>query len=185
MLLSEEEFLHIKDRFIKEVIDKLRELAGREAELLVRLYRHHPQMSPPVMSTRLSRVMLRAADAIEAAIDALTEEDYELVKRLVVDHLPPVLIEAAGDRLWQRTPRSYLKWIMAKSLAARIVYREGFEYLEAMPMTGVADLALRYLRLELERTALAEEVERSGLPRRERIAAVLRKAGILSTLDPD
>jgi len=126
--------------------------------------------------------MIRTADAIEAAIDELDCEDTDLVRRLVVEHMPPVLLEAAGDRLWERTPKVYLKWIMAKSLAARIVYREGFEYLDAMPLEAIARLAVRYLRLEQERNRLAEDLEGADLPDRDRIITVLREAGILSTI---
>ena len=72
---------------------------------------------------------------------------------------------------------------MAKSLAARIVYREGFEYIESMPMEAIADLALEYLKLELERRQLISEVDRSELPNRQRIAQLLRSAGILHTME--
>ena len=42
-----------------------------------------------------------------------------------------------------------------------------------------------YLRLELERTQLIEEVDQSALPNRTRIAKLLSDAGILSTMDED
>ena len=74
---------------------------------------------------------------------------------------------------------------MAKTLSARIVYREGFEYLESMPMAAIAELAVKYLRGELERNWLAACVEQSDLPDKMRIARILREAGILSTLGED
>lgn len=188
MLLTEREFLQIKRTFVDQVLTKLRALARREAQLLMRLHRHYPPVPLPSMSERLSQVMIRTADAIEAAIDSPQRDDVELVRQLVVDHLPPVLVETAGDRLWTQTPRTYLRWIMAKSLAARIVYREGFESLESMPAAAIAELAARYLRLELERTRLIEEVDQSALPSRQRIAKLLGEAGILSTMgdnEPD
>ena len=185
MLLTEREFLQIKRTFVEQVLAKLRALARREAQLLMRLHRHYPPVPLPSMSERLSQVMIRTADAIEAAIDTFQRDDVELVRRLVVDHLPPVLVETAGDRLWTQTPRTYLRWIMAKSLAARIVYREGFESLESMPAAAIAELAARYLRLELERTRLIEEVDQSALPSRQRIATLLGEAGILSTMGDD
>jgi glutamate dehydrogenase len=181
MLITEEEFLRVKSRFVEEVKTRLRAFARREAELLVRIHRHTPDVPLPEVSTRLSRVMLRTADAIEASIDRLEGEDAALMRQLVVDHLPPVLLEVAGDRVWSRTPRAYMKMIMAKTLAARIVYREGIEYLEEVDPDEIAELALRYLRLERERDRLASEVEGSTLPRKQRIATVLRQAGILST----
>ncbi len=127
--------------------------------------------------------MIRAADAIESVIDGLDQSDRELFEQLVRDHLPEVLLEAAGDRLWTETPRRYLTGIMAKSLSARIVYREGYEALEAMDLTAIADLAIKYLRLEQERRRLVDEVAASSLPNRDRIIRLLRRAGILSTID--
>jgi len=183
MLLSDEEFLAIKEVFVQQVLGRLRELARREAELLVRVHRHRPHVPLPATSVALSRVMIRTADAIEAAIDRLLDHDGDLLRHLVIEHLPPILVQTAGDRLWTRTPRPYLKWIMAKSLAARIVYREGYEYLDVMPLDAIADLAVKYLQLELERRRLIDEVSASELPDRQRIAELLSRAGILTTLE--
>jgi glutamate dehydrogenase len=182
MLLSEEEFLRIKPVYVEQVLAKLRELARREAELLFRVHHYHPQVPLPDLSTRLSAVMMHTADAIEAAYDRLESEDDRLIRHLVLDHVPPVLAQAAGERLWTAMPRPYLRWIVAKSLAARIVYREGFEDMESMPTHVIGELAIRYLRLELERLALIDEVDASTLTSKSRIAAVLRHAGILSTM---
>jgi glutamate dehydrogenase len=95
----------------------------------------------------------------------------------VVEHLPRVLIEFAGERLWERLPVSYMRWLMAKSLAARIVYKEGLDFLEDMPMAAIADTSVRYLRQERETRSLKEEVVNSQLPHRERIAALLDRGG--------
>lgn len=182
MLLSDDEFLEIKDQFVDQVLAKLRILARREAELLLRVHQDRPHIPLPDLSIRLSRVMIRTSDAIEASLDQLNDEDRELVRRLVVDHLPPILLEAAGDRVWTRIPQPYLKWIIAKSLAARIVYREGFEYIESMPEEAIAEMAVRYLRMEIERENLIAELMTSNIPARDRIAALLEQSGILSTL---
>ena len=64
MILSEAEFLSIKDRFVADVIDKLRELARLEARLLFDEQRHRPGVRLPELSTRLSHAIIRAADAI-------------------------------------------------------------------------------------------------------------------------
>lgn len=182
MLMDEAAFLAIKDRFVDEVKARLRSLARREADLLVRIHRHHPHVPLPTMSTRLSRVMIRTADAIEAQLDRLMEANGEIMRQLVLDHVPPVLVEHVGDGVFTQLPERYIRWMMAKSLAARIVYREGFEYLDAMPMDAIAELAVRYLGLELERSYLADQMERSGLPIGERVADLLRSAGIFSTI---
>jgi glutamate dehydrogenase len=182
MLLSEDEFLAIKDQFVDQVLVKLRMLARREAELLLRVHRHRPHIPLPDLSIRLSRVMIRTADAIESSLDTLSPDDMNLVRRLVVDHLPPVLLEVAEGRVPTHMPNAYLKWMMAKSLSARIVYREGFEYIETMSDQTIAEMAVAYLRLEFERATLAAEIASSNNPNRDRITALLDKAGILSTL---
>ena len=112
MLLSEDEFLKIKDRFVQQVLEKLRELARREAELLARVHAHRPHVPLPEVSTRISRVMIRTSDAIEASIDQLDTEDTALMRQLVTEHLPQVLLDTVGERLWTKMPRQYLKWIM-------------------------------------------------------------------------
>ncbi len=191
MILSDEEFLEIKERYVEQVLEKLRLLARREAELLMRVHRHQPHVPLPEVSIRLSRVMIRTADAIEQAIDnvlggmAGAAEDANLLRQVVLDHLPPVLVEKAGDKLWTKLPRRYVKWIMAKSLAARIVYREGLAYLESMPVAAIAELALRYVRMEQERKRLVDQLTGAAIPEGERIAALLERSGFLPTLGED
>ncbi len=182
MILSEDEFLEIKTTFIEQILTKLRELARREAELLLRMSKHHAETPLFELSIRLSRVVIRTADAIHSAITATNDTDPALMKRLVTSHLPNALLEKAGDRVWDEMPPAYLEWIMAKSLAARLVYREGFEYLESISERAIGRLAVEYLRLETEREELAQEVAASDLPHKMRIAKILERAGILSTL---
>lgn len=183
MLLSNDEFMSIKETFVEQILTKLRTLARREAELLVRVYQHRPHIPLPEVSTRISTVMMRTADAIEMAIDSLNAEDSELMQYLVFDHLPAILLETADDRLWSNIPRAYLKWMMAKSLSTRVIYREGFEYLEAMPMSAIASLSVKYLRMELERAKLRDELLKGDMPHADRIAQLLDRSGILPTIE--
>ena len=75
--------------------------------------------------------------------------------------------------------------MVAKSLAARLVYREGVDPLEKMSTATICELALDFLRMEQERKELVAELDDSSLPHHERIAAILRQTGILSTLQDD
>merc|ERR1712014_68648 len=63
MLLSEEEFLAIKDEVVKDVLQRLRDLAGLEARLLFREYRNYPGALPH-FSERISKSINRAYGAI-------------------------------------------------------------------------------------------------------------------------
>ncbi len=182
MLLDESEFMEIKEEFVGQVLSRLRDLARAEAELLARLHQHHPHSPLPEMSIRISRIMSRVSDSLIANWDKMGETQQQELKRLVVEHLPPILVERVGDALWTEMPDAYLQWMMAKSLAARIVYREGFEYLETMEDTDLSGLALRYLDLEEEREILTEAILSSDLQYKDRVAALLHDAGIFSTM---
>ena len=182
MLLCEEEFMELKEAFVEQVLIRLRALARSEAELLARLHQHHPHSPLPEMSVRISQIMSRVSDSLIANWGDMSEEQTRELHRLVIEHLPQTLVDKAGDRLWTEMPAAYLQWMMAKSLAARIVYREGFEYLETMENADLAELALRYLDLEEEREILTEEILKSNLQYKDRVAALLHDAGIFSTM---
>ncbi|MBT4530676.1 MAG: hypothetical protein HOC27_05675 [Phycisphaerae bacterium] len=182
MLLCESEFMDLKNIFVDQVLVRLRALARAEAELLARLHQHHPHSPLPEMSIRISKMMSRVSDSLIDNWNSLGEEQTRGLHRLVIEHLPQVLVDHVGDRLWTEMPPTYLQWMMAKSLAARIVYREGFEYLETMEDADLAGLALRYLDLEEEREILTEEILKSNLQYKDRVAALLHDAGIFSTM---
>ncbi len=176
MLLSEDEFLSVKERFVGEVIVRLRDLARREAEFLMREARYRPGIPLPELSTRLSRVLIAASDAIGPCLARIEREEPERLWSLMEEYLPPVLRERAVGRLRTQLPRGYACDAIAKSLAGTIVYREGLAYLEGMEPAAIADLALRYVEAERETRALASRVLASRLPERERIAALLRSS---------
>ncbi len=182
MLIDESEFMEIKETFVEQVLTRLRHLARAEAELLARLHQHHPHSPLPEMSIKISQIMSRVSDSLIANWDNMSDQQQEELKRLVVEHLPPILLERVGDSLWTEMPDAYLQWMMAKSLAARIVYREGFEYLETMEDADLAGLALRYLDLEEEREKLTTTILSSNLQHKDRVAALLHDAGIFSTM---
>jgi len=182
MLLNTEQFMEIKEIFVEQVLIRLRDLARAEAELLARLHQHHPHLPLPEMSNRISKMMSRTADSINKHWDSMSDVQQLELQRLVTEHLPAILLETAGDRLWTEMPTAYIRWMMVKSLAARMVYREGFEYLETMENDDLAGLALRYLDLEQERTTLVDAVLDSDLQDKRRIASLLQDAGIFSTM---
>ncbi len=182
MVVSTQEFLAIKKTFVEQVLVKLRDLARKEAELLMREHQRQPHVPLAEMSIRLSRVIIRASDAIENVLDGLPQQDWLLVRGLALEHLPRVLVDHVGEALWERMPRAYLKGMVAASLASRIVYKEGLDYLESMPMAAVAEFAIRYLRQERQTAVLRDEVLASNLPHRARIAELLARGGTRSAL---
>ena len=102
-----------------------------------------------------------------------TEPAHNVMQR----HVPPILFEVAGDRVFERVPSDYVNSAIAAVLAGMIVYREGLSYLESMSPEALADLAFRYLRQEQETGRLVAQVGGSALADRERIAELLRAGG--------
>ncbi len=182
MLLDEAGFLAIKERFIAEVLDKLRWLASLEAAALFREHRHKPNEPLPELSTRLSRAIIRATDAIAGALAVLGEDDHKLMRQLVLQYLPLVLVERLGEGIFARIPKAYLAQVIASVLASRIVYREGLDWFEQMSEQAMAELAIRYSRQEEKIQNLAAQIEQSDLPDRGRIAELLREGGTAAAL---
>ena len=185
MLVSEQDFMPIKDRFVGEVIPRLHQFARAEVQLLHRLHKHHPDWTLPDISIHMSRVMMRVADAIEIGLDQIEQIAPQAVRRLVTDHIPEVLQELAGDKLWDDLPSAYLRWLKAKALAARIVYREGTDAVESLPSEHLPAFAIEFLAIDDETRKLARTIEESDLPDRDRVADLLRKAGLASAMGAD
>lgn len=183
MLLSEKAFLDVKQGFVEQVLTKLREFAREEAELLMAEGRRHPTVPLTELSTTVSKVMNQAADAIRASMDSWSKEDRELARQVVRDHIPVLLQQTVGDRLWTGIPQAYLDWMVSKRLASSIVYREGVGYLANVDPQAIAGLALRYLRKNEETRALVAELRRTGGPMADRAAQLLARAGTRAALE--
>merc|ERR1712050_371647 len=93
MLLSKEEFLGEKEQIVADVLDKLRDSARVEAELLFREYRANPAHQLPYYSQAISGCINRATDAVvEAVTDNFDLISPDLRHRLLVDSLPKKLV---------------------------------------------------------------------------------------------
>jgi glutamate dehydrogenase len=182
MLLTEEEFLRIKPAFVEQVLEKLRRAARDEAVVLLGEARRHPSIPLPELSTRLSRAINSAADAIQPAVASWRASESALFREVVLEHIPRELSTTVGERIFTELPHAYLEWMVAKSVASRIVYREGIDFFASMESGAVAEIALNYLKKELELRGLVGEVRASALARGERIAQLLERAGIRAAL---
>ena len=182
MMLSPEEFIDIKDVFVDEVLDTLRTLARKEAELLARMLRRQPRLHLPDASIRLSRTVTRVADAIEESLEQIDSRHQPLLDSVTRDHMPKILLERAEDRLIQRVPEAYRRWLIAKSLAARIVYREGIEAVEAVEAESIFSLAIEFLHRESQREQLAQAVDHADIEHAHDIAELLRTTSILASI---
>lgn len=182
MLLDEAAFLEIKEQYVAQVLDKLRAFARLEADALFREHLHKPAVHLPELSMRLSRAINKATDAVTEGIEALWDNHPERARELVLRHLPSVLGKRCGDRVFDTIPKAYLHRIVASSLASKIVYREGLDWLESMSNDSVARLAERYFIEEALVEKMANEVRGSDLENREIIADLLEAGGVAAAI---
>jgi glutamate dehydrogenase len=182
MLMSETQFLAIKPRFVDEVLRRLREIAQAEAVILLAESRRHPSIPLPELSTRLSRAINAGADAIKPAVTHWRREHGDLFREVVLQHLPSELYRAVGERVFSDLPVPYLEWMVAKSVASNLVYREGIDFFASMDGDAIASVALRYLQKSREIQGLVAQVRASGLASAAEIAALLERAGTRAAL---
>ena len=132
----------------------------------------------PALSERISFAILRVADALAAVLD-----DYSKEKQLwplVATQLPPALAasEAHAAVLPDRLPWEYQKSTVAKSLASRLVYREGLAFVEGLGDGRLPAFALAYLEQEQRVRGLADQVAASGAPFAPEVEALLLQGGV-------
>jgi len=176
MMLSEDEFYDNKEQIVKEVLEKLRSAARMEAELIFREFDNFPG-SLPYVSKVVSDTINATNDALSSALDSMSEEEWETMLPLFRNHLPATMANLAFDRVRDRVPPQYVKNAISSTLAARIVYREGTNFVRTYPEDKLARIALAYLEKEKETAALMKALAGSAdLPDKE-------KKAILNLLD--
>lgn len=183
MLLKTEEFMSIKKELVDQVVIKLRQLALVEAQLLFREYKKNPEAALPPVSERISRAIIRVHDAVLEKFDEVTEEDKQILFTLIEEHLPPKLKEVALDRVHKDVPLSYLKCIVASSLASKIVYREGLQFTESLPASNLGNIAVEYLKQEKKVQKLVKQIHGSDLANKSDIEDLLLRGGVRAGID--
>jgi len=177
MCVSDDEFVALKQPYVEQVLERLRHMASLEAKLLFTESARNPTTPLPALSERISFAILRVADALATLMDTYAE-DQELWP-IVSAELPPAL--AASEHkanLPKRLPWEYQKSTIVKSLASRLVYREGLTFVETMSDSRLPVFALSYLEQEQRVQALADEVASSGYSFAPQVEALLLQAGV-------
>ena len=119
-----------------------------------------------------------------AALDAMTEEQYEELLPLFRDHLPHIVVELGFDQVREKVPEQYIKNAFGSCLASRIVYREGTHFIESQPRERLAELCLRYLEEEREVKRLLQHLDGGQLSPEEvaSVHKILDVGGVRSLL---
>lgn len=179
MLLSQEAFLAIKEQYVEQVLARLRELARREALLLFRLGADKEQPLSQI-SANISDSINKATDAIVAKLSdarGFAEDGAALTRRLLLNYMPSALVEAVGEDAIMALPSTYLHRVVASSLAAEMVYREGIAFVEGISTQVLAQRAMEYLKQLIRVQELLVIVRNAGLPAQDEILALLEHGG--------
>lgn len=177
LTLSTEEFLAIKEHYVKQVIEILRQKADNEAKLLFQEYGLAGGRKTLVeLSMAVSRQINDVTDII---LESLTMRQDEvladpLYQEMIYQHCPKILVEKYRERLLKRLPAAHQIAILSAYIASFIVYREGLSWLDGIPASGRFEAAKTYMQQGLFAEKLIQAVESSSLSDRQKIADILR-----------
>lgn len=125
LMLSSEEFLAVKERYVSDVLEILEKRAGDEARLILRRWRE----LPGVLCTELSDSISTEINSNYSRLFRFFEERPELAlqplyKKAILAHLPKMLREDPRYRQRiKRLPQKYLSAILAAEIGSSMVYR--------------------------------------------------------------
>merc|ERR1719394_761920 len=169
MLMNKEEFMEVKAELVDDVLERLRDIARREAQL-------NPHVPMPDVAVNISKSITRVGDFFLKAL----EENYDILdadnkRSLVEESLPKKLVEVAGSRLIDDLPEAYVKAMIAASLASKMVYAEGVDFVDGLSEPVLAEAACSYINKTDMLRELIDQVESSAdLGDKERILSILR-----------
>ena len=181
LVMNEEEFVAMKRRYVREVLEILKERAGAEARLMLR------ELRAADGSLHLTRISLELSTEINAVADAfyayLAEtmpditSDPELCE-VLLQYCPPVLVERFRQRILTQVPAKHQYALISSFIASRIVYAEGAGWLERIcAQRDVREVLTAYLAQEKKLAGFLEALRRSGLRDKAEIARLLLTNG--------
>jgi glutamate dehydrogenase len=184
MLLSEEEFLDNKEEIVNDVLVKLRHFAKVEAELLFREFNNYPGALPD-FSGSISDTINAATDAVRDALQDAGDDELEGLMGLVKTHLPKKMADMAFDRCKDNLPHQYLLAAIASSLASKMVYQEGVNFVKSQPKENLSKLALKYIQVEKEIYELEAALAAGDMSdeQRARVMDLVHRGGVRTSLN--
>jgi len=185
MVMSAGQFKQLKPQYVPQVLDRLRELARLEAQMLLAESARDPSTAMPVLSERISVAILRVNHALDALLDKLPAEQRTDFFHLVRQGLPATLFadESIAKSAEKRLPWAYQRSCVTSGLASRLVYREGLHFVESLPDEGLAEFARSYLDGEQHAQKLAALVATAGLKFGPEVEKLLLKGGVRAATD--
>lgn len=168
LVLSDEEFLGVKERFVGEVIAIIRATCSLEAQALIAAWKRRGQsVRLSELSQQLSEEINRVSGLVEPVIAAHLGDPAMAGawRRHLEGHCPPVIVERWRDRLATRIPEAHQVAILAKRLASRMVYKEGLTWCRSyLTENRLWDTLATYLTAEERMQDIGDRLLALGLP---------------------
>lgn len=129
LLMRDEEFLEHKDVLMEEILQFIRDKAGKEADLLI-----NTQMELKKPMTDISDLISRRMNTyMYQILDYLTEVDIARdmknpLNQCLLNYSPKFLSENYKDRFLDKIPKIHLKAMIACHISSKIVYTKGLSW---------------------------------------------------------
>lgn len=181
LILSEEEFLGIKDEYVAQLLDILRKRARDEARVLMREYKlAGGSRTITELSFELSESINSLADHIVTVLDETVtsvSEDPGLCD-VLLSYCPAILVEKYGDRVINNIPRGHQLALLASFVSAKMLYQEGMGWADKLvSLRDIRKVVFSYLKQEKVVAAFVAEIRAAGLEHADTIEAILNYAG--------
>ena len=181
LVLSEEEFLEIKDDYVEQLLVILRARARAEAQALMREFKlAGGTKTLTELSYELSESINSLADQVVEALEETVTEvgDDPALRETVLSYCPGVFVEKYRDRIIGDIPRRHLLALIGSFVSARMMYQEGMDWARRMvDLRGVREVIFGYLEEEKRLAALVAEVRGCGLANGDLAAEILAETG--------
>lgn len=129
LTLGDEAFLANKETLVKQILVRLQECAGNEADLLLRTHRETEEPLTEI-SDRISKRINQFTDQILNYLETiqLSDDPKDPLIRCFLSYCLPILREKYKAQLLREIPAMHKKAIIACHLAANLVYKRGLTW---------------------------------------------------------
>lgn len=181
LILNEEEFLEIKDEYVAQLIEILRDRARSEAQVLMREFKlAGGKRTITELSFELSESINSLADRVALVLSDSVDkvaDDSELVE-VLLSYCPAVFVEKYRDRIVNDIPCGHQMALLASFVSAKMLYQEGMGWADHLvELRDIRDVVFSYLAQEKIVAGLLAEVRKAGLEHGELIAKILENSG--------
>lgn len=148
LTLTEEEFIAEKENLVPEILERLRQCATNEANLL---FRTHDKTGEPLtkisdkISARINQFTYQLLDFLDEI--PLSDEPTDPLIECFLSYCLPTLRNKYPDQLLKNIPEHHKKAIIAAHIGAQLVYKRGLNWFPSI--VDILPILLEHKEIEL------------------------------------